>query len=177
MVMTQDDRPGNNERNSREVIGSASDPPREYGFITAEDLMTDNDAFYSNYLNPDPTLKAISEWPIVKKVVDLGIDVLDAGTIADRLNRSLPADTQDGFADIKEMVDSCTEQLGITPPRLFIENDPHTNAYVTRLQEPHLLVLTSSLYNLYEDNPEELRFIIGHELGHLKCNHIRCHTM
>ena len=48
---------------------------------------------------------------------------------------------------------------------------------MTRLQEPHLLVLTSGLYEKYNEHPQELRFIIGHELGHLKCDHIRCHTV
>ena len=43
--------------------------------------------------------------------------------------------------------------------------------------EPHLLVLTSGFYELYKDRPEELRFLIGHEIGHIKCNHLRSHVV
>jgi Zn-dependent protease with chaperone function len=145
--------------------------------VSPDDFMTDDDAFFIRYLNPDPALSAVSDWPIVIHIVDLGGDIIDAGIIADRLNMALPVDEQPAFSHIKEMVDDCARTLGIRAPHLFVENSPEVNAYVTRLREPHLLVLTSSLYKLYKNRPKELKFIIGHELGHLKCNHLRCHLV
>ncbi len=158
---------------ARPVFAGTEPPP----FITASDLMTDTDAFYFRYLNPDPALTAVSDWPIVGHVLDVGSNIIDARIIADRLNQGLPVDEQPAFRHVKKIVDECAARLGVKAPYLFVENNPHPNAYVTRLKEPHLLVLTSSLYELYKDRPNELRFVIGHELGHLKCNHIRCHTV
>ncbi len=146
-------------------------------FVTTFDLMTDTDAFYFRYLNPDPHLHSVSKWPIVGRILDIGANVIDAGIIADRLNQGLPVDEQPAFRHVKDMVDECATTLGVKAPYLFVESNPKANAYVTRLKEPHLLVLTSGLYDLYKDRPEELRFVIGHELGHLKCNHIRCHMV
>src|SRR5437879_1153456 len=96
---------------------------------------------------------------------------------ATHLNEALPADTQPAFRDLKKFVDECADLLDVHAPRLFIRAHPTINAYVTRLGEPHLLVLTSGLYEAYKGQPSELRFVIGHELGHLKCDHLRCHVL
>jgi Zn-dependent protease with chaperone function len=37
-------------------------------------------------------------------------------------------------------------------------------------------VLTSGLLNLYAGRPEELRFVVGHELGHDLCGHLELGT-
>jgi Zn-dependent protease with chaperone function len=158
---------------ARPAFGEPDPPP----FITASDLMTDTDAFYFRYLNPDPALDSVSDWPIVGHLLDVSSNLIDAGIIADRLNQGLPVDEQPAFRHVKNIVDECAARLRVKAPHLFVENNPQPNAYVTRIKEPHLLVLTSSLYELYKDRPNELRFIIGHELGHLKCNHIRCFTV
>ncbi|MGE0608269.1 MAG: M48 family metalloprotease [Pirellulales bacterium] len=147
------------------------------GYVTAEDIMTDTDAFYFRYINPDPALDVVSKWPIVGHIMNVSGNLIDAGVIADHLNEGLPVDKQPAFAHVKKMVDECAARLGVTSPHLFIKSDPQVNAYVTRLKEAHLLVLTSSLYELYKERPDELRFIIRHELGHIRCNHIRCHAV
>ena len=160
-----------------ESPAGSQESQRQIHSVSADDIMTDADAFYSHYLNPDPALSTVTDWPIVKHIIDLGGNIIDAGVIADRLNKALPVDEQPAFAHLKEMVDECSRTLGIQAPHLFVENSPEVNAYVTRLREPHLLIVTSSLYRLYKDRPKEMKFIIGHELGHLKCNHIRCHLV
>lgn len=65
--------------------------------------------------------------------------------------------------------------MGIEAPPVHIDGDSRPNAYVAGLQAPHVLVLTSGLLDLYEESPEELRFVIGHELGHIKAGQIRTH--
>lgn len=65
--------------------------------------------------------------------------------------------------------------MGIEAPPVHIDGDSRPNAYVAGLQAAHVLVLTSGLLDLYEESPEELRFVIGHELGHIKAGHIRTH--
>jgi hypothetical protein len=48
---------------------------------------------------------------------------------------------------------------------------------VAGVRAPHFLVFTSGLLSLYEDTPDELRFIIGHELGHIKAKHTKTHLL
>jgi len=139
--------------------------------------MSDTDAVYIRYLEPSPMLASVSEWPIIKAINEMGEDIVDSNIVAQHLNAALPARDQPAFAHVQKMVIECAELLDVEPPHLFVKQDPNLNAYVTRLQEPHLLVLTSGFYELYKDRPEEMRFVIGHELGHLKCDHIRCHMV
>ncbi|MCX8110802.1 MAG: M48 family metallopeptidase [Syntrophorhabdaceae bacterium] len=69
------------------------------------------------------------------------------------------------------------EYLGISslPVELYLEIDPICNAYAHynyNPDEPHYITFTSGLINSF--NKEELKFTIGHELGHIiyKHNHI-----
>ena len=70
------------------------------------------------------------------------------------------------------MQDCCTI-LHVDPPEVYVRNHPFPQAYVQRVNKSNFLVLTSSLLKLYEGKPGELRFVIGHELGHLKCDHLK----
>merc|ERR1712125_13491 len=57
-------------------------------------------------------------------------------------------------------------------PELYVQSSPQANAYTLALQgkdTPPIVVITSTLLERCSD--EEVQAIIGHELGHLKCNH------
>jgi Zn-dependent protease with chaperone function len=54
-------------------------------------------------------------------------------------------------------------------PELFIQNQPFFNAYATGT-ERHSIVLTSSLIDALDE--DEILAVIGHELGHIKCEHM-----
>ncbi|EJK76044.1 hypothetical protein THAOC_02213 [Thalassiosira oceanica] len=59
-----------------------------------------------------------------------------------------------------------------TVPELYVQNSPMANAYTLALRSedrPPLVVVTSAL--LDRCNEDEVRAIIGHELGHLKSDH------
>lgn len=54
------------------------------------------------------------------------------------------------------------------PIELYIQSSTEVNAtaYTSEYEDkPHIIILTSALYNLMDEN--ELKFIIGHEIGHL----------
>ncbi len=89
----------------------------------------------------------------------------------------LPVDQQPAFRHVKQIVDECAGKLGIASPHLFVRCDSRVDAYVTGICEPHILVLSSQLYELFKHRPDEMRFVIGHELGHIKCGHIRSHAV
>jgi Zn-dependent protease with chaperone function len=66
------------------------------------------------------------------------------------------------------------EALDISPPpKLFVTNGS-IGAYTTGVDDPHVVIFsgTASLLTY-----QELLFVLGHELGHVKCGHVLYHTV
>ena len=59
--------------------------------------------------------------------------------------------------------------LDVDEPELYVTLDPNPNAFTYGHKSP-FIVLTSGLIDLLGD--EELSFVIGHELGHIKAGHV-----
>ncbi len=74
------------------------------------------------------------------------------------------------FPEIFSIAKECAGILGVKRvPRVFITQDPTMNAYTMGFISPYALVLNSGLVeNL---NFDELRVVIGHEMGHVKFKH------
>ena len=72
---------------------------------------------------------------------------------------------------LSDALQQCREILGVTAPlELFIKPDPHYGAFVMKNPAgPWALGVTSSLVEKF--TAEELRFVIGHELGHILFDH------
>ncbi|MEL6350998.1 MAG: M48 family metallopeptidase [Cyanobacteria bacterium J06627_28] len=72
--------------------------------------------------------------------------------------------------DIYALLTEACEVLDLEVPQLYIKQHPVPNAYTfaMRGKQPFIVVHTSLIELL---NPEELQAVIGHELGHLKCDH------
>jgi len=143
--------------------------------VTPYDVMTAEDEFYYHHIYKLTEDADLSNWPLVKSLLGLGGNFLDSGELARLANQSIKIDEQRRAGKIVEMVKECSQVLGVDPPPVFIYGSGEPNAYVTNLTHPHVLVLTGGLVELFQDNPDELRFIIGHELGHIKAQHIRTH--
>ncbi|MGD1806389.1 M48 family metallopeptidase [Dapis sp. BLCC M126] len=69
----------------------------------------------------------------------------------------------------KILLDAC-QALDLEPPQLYIRQHPVPNAYTfaMRGKQPFIVVHTSLIELL---NLEEIQAVLGHELGHLKCDH------
>jgi len=83
----------------------------------------------------------------------------------------------DQFPDRPELyriVEDCAKILGIPKPRVYIADQPGPNVYTANLTDP-IIVIHSSLLRSFKD-PTELRFIIGHEMGHIRCRHVKWQT-
>ncbi len=67
------------------------------------------------------------------------------------------------------LVESC-QILDIEKPQLYVKQHPAPNAYTfaMRGKQPFIVVHTSLIELL---DAKELQAVIGHELGHLKCDH------
>lgn len=81
-----------------------------------------------------------------------------------RLTRSMSPEIADSVA-------ACKEIIGFTPPvEVFVRPEPMFNACIIKNDTgPVMMVLSSRLLEVF--TPEELRFVIGHELGHAAFDH------
>ncbi|WPF87048.1 M48 family metallopeptidase [Cyanobacterium aponinum AL20118] len=72
--------------------------------------------------------------------------------------------------DLHDLLISACEILDVEKPQLYIQQNPVPNAYTLAIrgQKPFIVIHTSLLDLL---NPEEIKAVIAHELGHLKCEH------
>jgi len=73
------------------------------------------------------------------------------------------------FSSVYQIFRECLQCLDISPePALFVSQAPSVNAYALGQEKP-CVVLNSALLDLLSES--ELRSVIAHELGHLKCGH------
>ena len=79
------------------------------------------------------------------------------------------------FKDLHRAYRECCEILDIQKiPELYVSQSPIVNAGAIGLDEP-FIVLNSATLDLYP--PEEIPFVLGHELGHILSNHVLYKTM
>ena len=72
---------------------------------------------------------------------------------------------------LNTMVVEASGELGIDPPRAFIHNaNGLINAFARRLMGGQYVFLTSALVDV--DSDEQVKFVIGHELGHHAAGHL-----
>lgn len=79
------------------------------------------------------------------------------------------------YPEINKIIETSCEKLEIVKPNCFITFDPYINAFVMGFKKPYTLVLTTALIEAMDN--EELRFVIAHELGHIKMNHSRLKSL
>ncbi|MDA0267289.1 MAG: M48 family metallopeptidase [Cyanobacteria bacterium] len=72
--------------------------------------------------------------------------------------------------DLHDLLLEAAQILDIATPQLYIRQHPAPNAYTfaMRGQQPFIVVHTALLDLL---TPAEIQAVLGHELGHLKCDH------
>jgi Zn-dependent protease with chaperone function len=74
----------------------------------------------------------------------------------------------------QSLLDGCYILDLPTVPELFISQDPMVNAMALGADKP-FIVITTGMVDLMD--PEEIRFVIGHELGHVLSGHAVYRTM
>ncbi|MGG6293557.1 M48 family metallopeptidase [Leptolyngbya sp. AN02str] len=73
------------------------------------------------------------------------------------------------YSSIYQIFRQCLQDLDISPePSLFVSQTPVVNAYAIGQDRPSV-VLSTGLLDMSGDR--ELRAVMAHELGHLKCGH------
>ncbi len=73
------------------------------------------------------------------------------------------------YSTLYNIFRECVRDLDIYPePALYVTQNPQVNAYSLGHENPYIVVNTGLLDLL---NEQELRTIVAHELGHIKCGH------
>ncbi len=72
-------------------------------------------------------------------------------------------------------VEECSLKLQPGPVELFIAREKQLNAYTFGISDPKVLVLYSPMLQVMTS--DELRFIIGHEMGHVALGHTWLNTI
>ena len=79
------------------------------------------------------------------------------------------------FPELYNIFQEACQRLNIDyHPELYIIQEPKINAFAAGVEEP-IVVITSGAYDLLDK--DELIFILGHELGHIKSEHVLYHQM
>src|SRR5262249_37083181 len=72
------------------------------------------------------------------------------------------------FGSLHKLVARCSEVLSLPVPDVYVTQSPVLNAYTVGHRRT-CVVLHSALVEALTG--DELSFVIGHELGHIKCGH------
>ncbi|BAT52461.1 Peptidase M48, Ste24p [Nostoc sp. NIES-3756] len=73
------------------------------------------------------------------------------------------------YSTIYQIFRECVRDLDIYPePTLFVTQNPQANSYALGQENPYIVIDTGILDLL---NESEIRAVLAHELGHIKCGH------
>lgn len=92
-----------------------------------------------------------------------------------QLIRNALAVTPENAAGVDALVQECRRRLGAEPVQVFALRNRQLNAYTFGLHAPRVVVLYSALFERMD--ADEMRFIIGHELGHVLLGHTWLNTL
>ena len=84
--------------------------------------------------------------------------------------------TNESCPELYKLVKDVATTLDVEDlPEIYTEWGYFVNAYTTGIKDQTLLVLNSGAVDLLED--AQLKYVIGHEMGHIKSGHVLYHMM
>ena len=75
------------------------------------------------------------------------------------------------FAHVHAIVEECARMLRVATPHVFVRDDPFVPVVGIGIGSPYAIVLSAQYVEHFAD--DELRFLIGRELGHIASGHTR----
>lgn len=75
------------------------------------------------------------------------------------------------FAHVLRVVEDCARMLRMPTPHVFIRDDPFVPCVAVGIGDPYAVVISAQYIDYFSD--DELRFLIGRELGHIASGHTR----
>ncbi len=83
--------------------------------------------------------------------------------------------TQQSTAELLPLIEENSARLQVEPVEVFIAPSNQLNAYTFGMDSPKSIVLYSSLFKVMD--ADEIQFILGHEMGHVKLGHTWLNTL
>jgi Zn-dependent protease with chaperone function len=107
---------------------------------------------------------------VTKKVIEYGFErIKHLENLADNIQV-----TERTFSRLHRGVQWAAKILDMPAPEVFVTLDAQFNAFTYGHTKPYI-TFSSSLLELCDD--EELLYVIGHEMGHIKCEHVLYKTV
>jgi Zn-dependent protease with chaperone function len=128
--------------------------------ISPEAFTSDADRWALDKLKKVPLLPLV-----IRKFYDLG---LDRWMYCYNMSMSVRCGPNQYPTLYRILQESC-QVLDMPEPELYIANNPFPNAFAGGVERPYI-TLRSSIVDTMTD--EQLYHLIGHELGHIKANHV-----
>jgi Zn-dependent protease with chaperone function len=75
------------------------------------------------------------------------------------------------LAHVHAIVEECARMLRMPAPHVFVRDDPFVPVVGIGIGDPYAIVISAQYVEHFED--DELRFLIGRELGHIASGHTR----
>mmetsp|Transcript_21497 Transcript_21497/g.33719 ORF Transcript_21497/g.33719 Transcript_21497/m.33719 type:complete len:302 (-) Transcript_21497:137-1042(-) len=110
---------------------------------------------------------------VAERAIRASLSLVEQGTRLDLLSSSVKVSSQQ-MPELHATMEDASRVLDMeVVPELYVQSSPQANAFTLALQsednKPPIVVVTSALLDRCTD--DEVKAIIGHELGHLKCSH------
>jgi Zn-dependent protease with chaperone function len=128
--------------------------------ISADAFVSDADMWALEKLKKLPLLPVV-----IKKFYEVGFDRWFYCMNMSMSVRCGPSQYPTLYNILRE---SC-QVLDMPEPELYVSNNPFPNAFAGGVERPYI-TLRSSIVDTLSD--EQLYHIVGHELGHIKANHV-----
>lgn len=120
-------------------------------------------------------LKSLNSIPILPEVTKKVIEYASEKRMIFVTEGSYNEITENQYPKLYKIFIECCKILDIKKiPKLFLVPERDINAYTAGVENPFICVNEGTIEALSED---EFRFILGHELGHIKSGHCLNHTM
>jgi Zn-dependent protease with chaperone function len=83
--------------------------------------------------------------------------------------------TAQSAPEMMRLIEENTARLQVEPVNVFIAHSNQLNAYTFGMDSPKAVVLYSTLFKIMDR--DEIQFILGHEMGHVKLGHTWLNTL
>lgn len=78
--------------------------------------------------------------------------------------------TEKQIPRIHRIAKECADTLGVQMPAIYVANSPVINAYTFGTDDDSIIVVHAALVDHFTE--QELKFVIGHEMGHIQNRHV-----
>ena len=137
---------------------------------------TQHDKIKRDYAHPiDSGIVKILDNKIVNSIFKQGVDMISDTTYGPVVASGVLV-SKENYPEIKAIVDECVYELGIKRPYVIISSGVSgINAMTFGSDEEPYIAISPLMINTM--SKEQLKFVIGHECGHIAMGHVVYHTV